>query len=232
MKRAGAKKDRAEGQEDQTSATYIYDGRHLRNSNGVPTKSLVTNIRVLPGVTSIGERAFRGCSSLSSITLPEGITDIGWSAFSGCTLLEQRSVAAGHLSVESYLRFISRRANRRYAVLTSLARLTRELYARRAKRARRQAGEDAAAAAAEEVEEVVVVEEQAGGLRGKSAFYAITLGDVWRYMYAVLASLARLGLAEEQVVVVEEQAGGLLRGDLAFDAITSEAVWRYILEFV
>ena len=131
--------------------------------------------------------AFAGCSSLSSVTLPEGITSILPSAFSACTLLEQRSVSAGHLSVESYLRFISSRArsaNRRYAVLASLARLTRELYARQAKRARRQGGEDAAAAAAaaEEEEEVVVVEEQAGGLRGKLAFDAITSEDVWRYM--------------------------------------------------
>ena len=84
---------------------------------------------------------------------------------------------------------IRKRANRRYAVLASLARLTRELYARQAKRARRQGGEDAAAAAAaaeEEVvvveEQVVVVEEQAGGLRGKLAFDAITSEDVWRYM--------------------------------------------------
>ena len=98
---------------------------------------------------------------------------------------------------------IRKRANRRYAVLASLARLTRELYARQAKSASRQAREDdaAAAAAAEEEEEVVVVEEQ-------------------------------VVVVEEQVVVVEEQAGGLLRGDLAFDVITSESVWRYILEFM
>ena len=100
-------------------------------------------------------------------------------AFSGCTLLEQRSVAAGHLSVESYLRFISRRANRRYAVLASIARLSLELYASQVKRGRRQAGEDDAAAAALLL---LVGEEQAGGLRGKLAFDAITSEDVWRYI--------------------------------------------------
>ena len=153
--------------------------------NGCTSLSSIT----LPeGITSIGEHAFQGCSSLSSITLPEGITSILPGAFSGCTLLKQRSVSAGHISVESYLRFISSRArsaNRRYAVLASLARLTRELYARQAKRARRQGGEDAAAAAATAAAaaaEVVVVEEQAGGLRGKLAFDAITSEDVWRYM--------------------------------------------------
>ena len=82
----------------------------------------------------------------------------------------------------------ARRANRRYAVLASLARRLLELHARQAKSASRQAGEDAAAAAAaeeeeeEEEEEVLVVKEQAGGLRGKLAFDAITSEDVWRYI--------------------------------------------------
>ena len=35
-------------------------------------------------VTSIGEGAFWGCTSLSSITIPEGVTYIGEDAFKGC----------------------------------------------------------------------------------------------------------------------------------------------------
>ena len=90
---------------------------------------------------------------------------------------------------------IRKRASRRYAVLASLATRARELDARHAKSASRQAREDdaaaAAAAAVEEEEEVVlvgeeqvgVVEEQAGGLlRGDLAFDAITSEDVWRYI--------------------------------------------------
>ena len=37
------------------------------------------------GVTSIGARAFEGCSSLPKITIPAGVTSIGGDAFLGCT---------------------------------------------------------------------------------------------------------------------------------------------------
>ena len=36
-------------------------------------------------VTAIGERAFSGCSGLTSVIIPEGVTSIGEDAFSGCS---------------------------------------------------------------------------------------------------------------------------------------------------
>ncbi len=46
------------------------------------------------GVTQIGNSAFRGCTSLVSITIPDGVTSIGKDAFDNCTLLESIEVSA------------------------------------------------------------------------------------------------------------------------------------------
>ena len=47
----------------------------------------LTSIVLPDGVTSIGDSAFNGCSSLASVVIPEGVTSIGASAFSGCSSL-------------------------------------------------------------------------------------------------------------------------------------------------
>ena len=39
-------------------------------------------------MTSIGDGAFYGCSSLTSIEIPAGVTSIGSNAFDGCSNLE------------------------------------------------------------------------------------------------------------------------------------------------
>ena len=39
---------------------------------------------IIPGVTTIGFRVFRGCRSLTSVHIPYGVTTIGIAAFRGC----------------------------------------------------------------------------------------------------------------------------------------------------
>ena len=137
------------------------------------------------GLTTIGRHAFTGCVSLSSIFLPSGLTSaIGDSAFDGCTLLSLRSRTSGHHSVVSYLRFISSRANRRYAVLAALKRLRDELYARQAKRARRAAVDGAVMDEEDEevMEEEVLGEQADFVLRGTLAFDIIHSDDLWRHI--------------------------------------------------
>ena len=48
--------------------------------------SSLTMVAIPEGVTSIGNRAFSGCSSLTSVTIPYSVKEIGWSAFRGTQL--------------------------------------------------------------------------------------------------------------------------------------------------
>ena len=47
-------------------------------------KTKITRVVIPEGVTSIGDRAFCGCSSLTSVVIPEGVTSIGDGAFGLC----------------------------------------------------------------------------------------------------------------------------------------------------
>lgn len=58
--------------------------------------------RWFTGLTSIGNDAFNGCTSLASIILPDGLTSIGFAAFGGCTSLALTSLPEGLTSIGSY----------------------------------------------------------------------------------------------------------------------------------
>ena len=58
------------------------------------------NITILEGMTSIGQDAFSGCSSLTSIELPAGLTSIRYWAFSGCSSLTSIELPASLTSID------------------------------------------------------------------------------------------------------------------------------------
>ena len=80
-----------DGKLECLSPNFIYEGDVLFNKD----KRKIISFRnqniesyIIPdSVTSIGDSAFWGCSSLSDIVIPDGVTSIGDSAFWGCSSL-------------------------------------------------------------------------------------------------------------------------------------------------
>ena len=110
--------DRNEAIEDSFGAKYSKDGKRLlkvpyglkgeysiREGTKVVCDrafsgcSGLTSIHIPDGVTSIGKSAFSGCSGLTSIHIPDGVTSIGKSAFSGCRGLTSIHIPDGVTSI-------------------------------------------------------------------------------------------------------------------------------------
>ena len=88
------------------SGNTFYDSRN--NCNAIIETSSNTLIAgcqntIIPNsVTSIGNSAFYGCSSLISVIIPEGVTSIGNSAFYGCSGLTSINIPEGVTSIGNY----------------------------------------------------------------------------------------------------------------------------------
>ena len=61
----------------------------------------IKKVNIERGVTSIGNRAFEGCSSLKSIEIPDGVTSIGSCTFVECSNLESIEIPDGVTSIGS-----------------------------------------------------------------------------------------------------------------------------------
>ncbi len=69
------------------SKEFIYEHQVLFNKDRttlIAYRSNDTNYIIPDGVTNIGNHAFGGCESLTSINIPNSVTNIGNSAFDGC----------------------------------------------------------------------------------------------------------------------------------------------------
>jgi len=64
--------------------------------------SSLTSVTIPNSVTTIGQAAFSNCSSLTSVIIPNSVTTIGWSAFSGCTNLQKVHIGDSVKAIGGY----------------------------------------------------------------------------------------------------------------------------------
>ena len=89
--------------EDGTSVSVTYgpDGEGTYSGNVTVPASVSIGGKTY-SVTGIGENAFKGCSSLTSVTLPEGLKTIGIRGFDVCTSLENINFPSTLTSIGDY----------------------------------------------------------------------------------------------------------------------------------
>ena len=74
---------------------YDYTSNDVIGDRAFLGCSVLTSLTLPAGITKIGSYAFRGCSGLTSLTLPAGITSIGSYAFLRCSGLTSLTLPAG-----------------------------------------------------------------------------------------------------------------------------------------
>ena len=54
----------------------------------------ITDVEISPGITSIGQRAFRDLTNVTSLTIPDSVTSIGFGAFGNFTYNNQKGITS------------------------------------------------------------------------------------------------------------------------------------------
>lgn len=73
---------------------FIYDSERKEAIYGC-LKADIGDVVIPDSVTKIGDRAFQGCSGLTSIVIPNSVKEIGKSAFEGCSALRFITIPDG-----------------------------------------------------------------------------------------------------------------------------------------
>ena len=91
------------GDETELTLPENYKGEaYAIGSNAFKGYTSLTSVTIPDSVTSIGNSAFFGCSGLTSVTIGNGVTSIGNSAFDDCISLNSITISNSVTSINSY----------------------------------------------------------------------------------------------------------------------------------
>ncbi len=90
MTKALMEKERREKEEEFRQNSNLSNSGEL-----IKYKGQSKNLIIPDFVTSIGEKAFRNCKSLESVTVPDSVKSIGWDAFENCRSLKSITIPNG-----------------------------------------------------------------------------------------------------------------------------------------